>query len=124
MQNNISQKLFKISNGGLSKDICLKLGIRNANTKAFNKYKNSLKGRVNSLKVFESTDKINDAYEVLNYAYSDNPEILTEAIYNLVNNIKKRGFRVSLQVGTDSLTEEKITTINKAELKEVISNLV
>lgn len=48
----------------------------------------------------------------------------TEAIYNLVNNIKKRGFRVALQVGTDSLAEEKITIINKAELKDVINHMV
>lgn len=125
MQNNISQKLFKINNGGLSKDICLKIGIRYGNNKAFKKYINSLSNkRRNSLELFESTDKITDAYEILNYAYMDNPEILTEAIYNLVNGIKKRGFRVSLQVGTDSLTDEKITVINKAELKNVIEHMV
>lgn len=125
MQNNISQKLFKISNGGLSKDICLKVGIRYADDKAFKKYKNSLGNkRRNSLEVFESTDKITDAYEVLDYAYNDNPEILAEAIYNLVNSIKKRGFKVSLQIGTDSLAEEKITVLNKAELKDVIDHMV
>lgn len=100
------------------------MAIRDGNAKTFKKYINSFKGRINSLELFESTDKVKNAYEVSGLIYNDNSEILTEAIYNAVNAIKSRGFKVSLQIGTVNEKLDLITIINKAELKEAISNLV
>ena len=124
IQNSIAQQLFKISNSGVSKEICLKLAIRDGNAKTFKKYINSFKGRINSLELFESTDKVKNAYEVSGFVYNDDSEILTEAIYNAVNAVKSRGFKVSLQIGTVNEKLDLITITNKAELKEAISSLV
>lgn len=125
IQNTISQKLFKINNSGLSKDICLKIKVRYGNEKAFKKYKESLGNNIEKgLKLFESQDRITDAYGVIAWVYRDNTEILVEAIYNVVNSLKARGFKVVLEVETDNIAAENLIVTNKAELEEAIKHLV